>query len=941
VFSPPAWVGSVRADLLPALRRRGVPVDARTWLTVEVWLHTAWSRGDLVHPSSARGALRAIVAKTAGEQQVFDLEFDKWTRSLETTGPRAAESAQRESPASPTAPLEGRRESAPTVPLPATTWRSRASALLPLFLLFVIAAMLPDPPRHVEPAAVDSPGQSPVPKEPKPGEDTAPLDLSRITPPAGVQVVELPDGRRFPSDVVPSGLFGIQPELYALVVLLLGLPAYFVGRVQRAQKKQIARISTREPLREQEVFARQFLPISGQRRLAIRKAARRMRSPIHTGHSTLHIERSIAATVKQAGVFKAIRSPRTMTPEFLCLIDRASYADQQFHRASDLARDLAAEGVVISMYQFDRDPRRLTAMRRSRTYHPEATGAALPLSELASRHRGQGLLLFMDARDLLDMRSGQPYAWVRAAFDPWPRKVLLTPLPVESWGAAEFALAGEYVGPGDTSFMILPATAPGLEAAAEWFSGRPTSVMSALPGSPCRLPSALRDDSELWLSPVSPSASEVKRLVEELEDYLGPAAFAWLAAVSAYPHCSADLTAYFADKLADVYTLPDADSATGSGSAALLLEARLLAIAHLPWNRRGYMPDWLRKVLFLRLPGDLRRRVRDLLGELFKSAARHGTGAPLSLGWIATGGDKPVSWWQRMQTRLGLKNIAESEPLGSPLRDVIYLGVLRGDFDDALALDAPEEFERVLNAQEESRLTWNPLRWATAGILVIAYPLVWLIRKARPVNAPQPEVEHDANPQLVSSSPQSSEREAVSAERSPDADTADDTATRDTSALESHSRASPSADGQSQSPLIYLSAPMTLALGLGARLEDALGFDHKAIYSLRPEQSGKDDPDRLLRAIASSKLFAAILQDALSPWQRAEIKIALEIEKPVALVLVGEAERPDLPASANVATIRVSEAASEVAMRQIAALINRSLWQQIDLRSVAPDSSRG
>ncbi len=39
--------------------------------------------------------------------------------------------------------------------------------------------------------------------------------------------------------------------------------------------------------------------------------------------------------------------------------------------------------------------------------------------------------------------------------------------------------------------------------------------------------------------------------------------------------------------------------------------------------------------------------------------------------------------WQR---RIGLGGLAEHEPEGSPLRDVIYLGVLRGDFDPALAL---------------------------------------------------------------------------------------------------------------------------------------------------------------------------------------------------------------------------------------------------------------
>jgi TIR domain len=57
---------------------------------------------------------------------------------------------------------------------------------------------------------------------------------------------------------------------------------------------------------------------------------------------------------------------------------------------------------------------------------------------------------------------------------------------------------------------------------------------------------------------------------------------------------------------------------------------------------------------------------------------------------------------------------------------VIYLGLLRGEFDNDLTLQATEEYARAAHAEEAPALSRNPLRWVAAGILSLWFALRWL-----------------------------------------------------------------------------------------------------------------------------------------------------------------------------------------------------------------------
>lgn len=700
----PDWLDPLREQLLPALRRAGLDVDTRTRLNVEAWLHAAQERALLTpDPACAQGALRAIVSKSAREQQLFDQIFAAWRERWDHAAELLGETETANAPlGAPDRASPARAESKSIGP---------ARALVAgVVLAGAVAIIVP----ILQPPETKSTGtELPRPTSP---EGSAPassaLDLSKVTFVGKLEI----QGMAAAFESNPPWLFGIPPWAYGLLVLGIGCVG---GYARHARTAQLARITTRENLREQQVFARQLLPVSGERRAALRAGARRLRKPRPTELRVLDIDASTRATACRAGAFVPVNRLRTATPEYLFLVDRAASGDQQAHWAAEMARDLAAEGVTLALYEFDRDPRWVAPLHTHRSAGPGTVQRYLPLTVLASRHAGQGLVVFGDGHAFIDPATGALHPWIHSTLAPWPRRVLMTPRPPASWGTAEDIIAGEGQPAHQEAFLLLPARIDMLAAASRWFDFGEVPEVSPLPGAPSVLPPVLEDDNGRWIGREAPADAQLVDLLEQVRGFLGPTAYTWLAASAAYPHLSADLTAYLAHQLDATH--PD----------ARLLEARLLGIAQLPWCRFGLMPDWLRRALFLSLAPVTRERVRAVLAQLFRAAGRDDTGFGVTLGAVASGdadSAKPgtLAFLANLRRRIGLSSVVENEPPDSPLRDVIYLGMLRGDFDPALSLDASEEFARAVRAEFGTRLTRNPLRWIAALALAAAHPIIWL-----------------------------------------------------------------------------------------------------------------------------------------------------------------------------------------------------------------------
>ena len=217
-------------------------------------------------------------------------------------------------------------------------------------------------------------------------------------------------------------------------------------------------------------------------------------------------------------------------------------------------------------------------------------------------HDRDGLLIFSDGRGLLDPRSGKPFDWVSSRFAAWPNRVLLTPVPVASWGGVEDALT-------DCGFCVLPALKTSLPAVVQAFSGRALEV-PFVRGAPARFPPLLRGQPLRWLSQTEPAEEDCSALLRQLRGYLGYAAFETLAAVAAHAReRDAGVTVEDIEFLAG-----QLEGATEGGlDAQMLREARILAIAYLPWVRQTFFPEWLSSALMRELPPARRELIDQVL----------------------------------------------------------------------------------------------------------------------------------------------------------------------------------------------------------------------------------------------------------------------------------------------------------------------------------------
>ena len=726
----PLWVDSLRWQLLPLMRQQAVlRLDTRACLNLEAWLDAAQARGWLSdEPAGARGAVRSILCKSAREQEAFDIVFDQWLLRWDRPAPAVAPTAR-----------EGTALDAAAAAQAAALARQRqqrrwlftlGGGLLLLGAMVTGRKLWPPAPPALPPTPVAA--SAALPASAAAGQVVMQLEVELPTPAEAASAAASTPAVSPPPMPAPSSawLVGIHPGYYAAFVLF----AASVGlAVRRTRQRYVQRIRTREHLREQEVYARQLLPVSGTRREGLRSAARLLRRPSADGGALqLDLLATVRASAARAGLFSAVHRQRPAIPEYLVLVDRARSGDQQAHWAIETAQDLVAEGVRLALFEFDRDPRWVAPLRSQRSGKPVPQQRYLPLAALTAQHTDKGLLVLGDGQGLLDHAGGRLQPWLADALAPWPRRVLMTPRPFAAWGAAEDVLAGEGQLANQASFLLVPSQHGAWLAAARWLRGGALAAIAAVPGAPAAWPPLLADDATRWLSASAPAAADMVALLEQLRSYLGSTAYHWLAASAAYPYLSADLTAWLAHQL----DCQAADGETVASPDARLLEARLVAIAQLPWCRQGLMPDWLRRALLLSLPSATRRRVRDVMAELLDTTADAGrsTGG-WSLGAVAS--DAPGSgWklrWQALRRRIGLAGVLEGEPLDSPLRDVIYLGLLRGEFDTELSLEATEQFARAASAEGPQRLSRNPLRWLAAVGLCGWFVLCWAAWRVLPV----------------------------------------------------------------------------------------------------------------------------------------------------------------------------------------------------------------
>ena len=347
------------------------------------------------------------------------------------------------------------------------------------------------------------------------------------------------------------------------------------------------------------------------------RVAQRLRVRTSRPSSEIDIAATIAATLKSGGVMiEPVQARARARPDYLVLVERVAAGDHDAMRMQRLIERLS-ELVDLDIYAFQYDPGEI---------EPWGGGRRITIEEAQARHPDHRLIVLGTGIGLLDPVTHVPREAARKLMY-WPRRVLLTPVPLAEWGREEYALAEGLAMP------VGRATAEGLQFLAELL-GLEGGEAEAQPdprgdGLARPLPDLLRHRPQRFLFNNPPDNATVSRLVVELHNALTPAEFDWFAALAIYPSIQWDLTLFLGVYLplreTDAVVLdppagPPERQKLQAPAEPLYGESRLAAISQLPWLRAGRMPNWLRTVLIRELSPKRTAQVRAVLQKALESS---------------------------------------------------------------------------------------------------------------------------------------------------------------------------------------------------------------------------------------------------------------------------------------------------------------------------------
>lgn len=472
----------------------------------------------------------------------------------------------------------------------------------------------------------------------------------------------------------------IRVSVTALPLLIFGLWWWWQWRLRRLLLEKHSTANTPEMQRlvvkggSDELF----------RGPAFRRTAQQLRRHREVVSSELDAPATVGATIDHGGWFTPVYLGRQVLPEYLVLIDRATFHDQQARRVDELVARLREDGVFVDRYYFDGDP------RRCRRDDPQAP--LLTLEELANRHPEHRLLIFSDGLGFMHPLTNKPQRWL-ALFSAWHDRAMLTPEFPNQWGYREIALAG-------LDFVVLPATQAGLTVLVDTIEKNAPPLTQQNRND--AFPEMLHERPRLYLERHEPEPTVIDQLCRELQAYLGHDGYAWFSACAVYPVPTWDLTIYLG------YALQDA------AGEKLITEERLLKLARLPWLRFGTMPDWLRLRLIDDLPREQERAIRQALEELLKSVlVQPHEGFVLDIA-------RPAPIFKRRDWRRLLQDFLRATPEHSKIYDYVFLGFMSGRKPSKLAVNVPNLLRRVFYRRGQAMFGLQP---ATAFSLAVGLAL--------------------------------------------------------------------------------------------------------------------------------------------------------------------------------------------------------------------------
>ncbi|HEV7745892.1 MAG TPA: PKD domain-containing protein [Pyrinomonadaceae bacterium] len=456
---------------------------------------------------------------------------------------------------------------------------------------------------------------------------------------------------------------------------------------------------------------------------SFRRTIQELRRHRQRGARELDAPGTVHKTIQRGGLFSPFYGSRQTLPEYLVLIDRTSFQDQQARFEEEIVRRLVQENVFVDSYYFQGDPRLCRTQGKDARF--------VTLQEMAALHPDHHLIIFSDGSSFLNPVSGAPEPWLEL-FAPWAKRAVLTSESPAHWGHREWILS-------ELDFIVLPATKEGLAALTEVIDSDTTPRLDR--NKRVRpFPAMLRERPRRWLENHEPASEIASQLCDQLKLSLGSKGYFWLSACAIYPALTWDLTLHLGFKLF---------------SDRSEIEDRLLALVRLPWFRHGTLPDWLRSRLAAELSPEDEQRIRHTLEELFLTMLEQpAQGIQLDIAFGKGESERHSSGLvERLKKRFRswnfkrfLRRALTDEPPESPLRDYVFLAFMSGRKPRKLTVSVPDSIRRLFFPQGQLALGMRPI----SALILAAIGSLALFFLVRPTEAGPPvEINSTLAGQLV------------------------------------------------------------------------------------------------------------------------------------------------------------------------------------------------
>jgi WD40 repeat protein len=685
----PDWIKSDRlTDFIEELREEGYKIGISQYIAAQKLVLTLIDQGEtLDSPGSLGGYLGPIFCSSPTEQEDFQQRFKRWSDSLPT-------SPALETTTSEVHPLDTKAQ---VLSQELSDIQSHANQLtvgLVIVATALIAALFPliwNPSRTPTTVATPTPTlTSPTPKA------SSSVPTPSPTPKASKESSPSPEPSKlvFKPIVNASSPFFCGWQQKWLIFFILAVPiTVFLYALRRGLWSKQADLflkrlgMDREPKLEkisiQGVEQDLFPP------LIFNQIARGLKRRVRIPSQQLDVNKTIEATLKKGSWLSPVYGTYQRLVEYLFLVDSASFRDHQAQFVEEMINCLKKDGVLITVYFFEGDPRIC--------FSKERNNSPRKLQEIIHQYHDRCLIVVSDSDRFFSDISGELEPWV-SQLKTWEKRAVLTPNPISNWSNQEFFLA--------QNFIVLPATAEGLQVLSQVLN--PEVIKSYLLSGQMQtpLPEQLLIHSFHWLDRSPPTAPEITSMLESLEQYLGEDGYYWFTACAVFPELHWNITLYLGTQLKT-----DANQSLAEVCSPIKL-------ARLPWFRSGYMPDWLRSLLILKLTKEQELTIRSALQNLLVSSVQ-GTVNQQQLE-VATQYEKMLPDLLNPMLRLLSKRSED----GSPLRDYLFLDFMQGK--PILATKVPDELRDSLKRKSLLPRTLPRTfgEWLVAAVIITGATLL-------------------------------------------------------------------------------------------------------------------------------------------------------------------------------------------------------------------------